>query len=127
MKAFLIIVFCSFIAFSGVGQITDTITVDKTSITDTEFNQLLQKVQNQDSETLKVETLKETFINTTYFNTTQIKKLLSLIPRDSDKLALVRSAYYRVTDPDNFKQLVDLFNSDTYQREFSVWLNNPDE
>ena len=126
MKALIIFVFCSVFAFSGTAQITDTV-VNNTPITNDEFNQLLQTVRNRDSESLKVETLKETFVNTNYFNTAQIRKLLSLIPRDSDKLALARSAYDRVVDPDNFLQLADLFNSSIYEREFSIWVNKQDK
>jgi hypothetical protein len=127
MKTFLMFVLFGFLAFSSAAQNTDTLKVDKTPITSSEFNRLLQSVKNQDSDSLKVEILRETFINTNYFNTSQIRKLLSLIPKDSDKLALARSAYDRVTDQDNFVQLADLFQSSIYKTEFINWTNKPDK
>lgn len=123
MKTFLTALFCGFLALAASAQSTDSLATGKNSISQNEFARLLQNINTQDTDSLKTEALKNTFINTNYFTTAQIRKLLSLVAKDSDKLALARSAYDRVTDPRNFAGLVDLFNSNIYQREFTLWVN----
>jgi hypothetical protein len=134
MKALLIFILCGLLALSAAAQTTDTVIVvkphitadtvkvTKPRVTDSEFNQLLQSLRKDP------ESLKDSFANVNrYYTTAQIRKLLLSIPKDSDKLALARSAYDRVTDPDNFVRLADLFHSSTYEREFVLWVQNPDK
>lgn len=148
MKTLLIFILCGLLTLSGTAQTTDTVIVvkphittdtvivikrnttqtadagkvTKPRVTDNEFNQVLQSLRKDP------QTLKDSFANVNrYYTTAQIRKLLSSIPKDSDKLAFARSAYDRVTDPDNFVRLADLFHSSTYQREFVLWVQNPDK
>lgn len=123
MKTFLTALVCSFLALTASAQSTDSLVTGKNPIRDSDFSRLLQDINSRDTDSLKTEALKERFVNTNYFTTAQIRKLLSLVAKDSDKLALARSAYDRVTDPRNFAGLVDLFNSSIYQREFTLWVN----
>lgn len=100
-KTFLMALFCSFLALTASAQTTDSLTTGKNSISESEFSRLLQDINSQDTDSLKTEVLKDAFINTNYFTTAQIRNLLSLVAKDSDKLVLARSAYDRATDPRN--------------------------
>lgn len=128
MKAFLTFVLCTFCVLAGTAQIADTVT--KVQMTNTEFNQFT-KTWAEDLKSLNAQTatdMRERLVTTaSYFSTAQVKKLLSLIERDSGKLGLARLLYSRVTDKDNYIQLAGLLNLGNYRDEFMIWYNDPDK
>jgi hypothetical protein len=96
----------------------------KTQMTDYQFNQLLQNVQGQWSQSLKAETERSAFTNTNnYFSTAQIRQLLSLITSESDRLDLAKLSYRTVMDPAYFPQLADLFYNTSYRNEFNNYVS----
>lgn len=129
MKAFLTFVLCSFFTLLCAAQTVET--VQKTQMTNTEFNQFIHSIGTQNLKYLTsaaAEGMSDRFTNTdNYFSTSQIRKLLSVIERDSGKWAVARLLYSRVTDPSNFVQLADLFNTSTYRDEFILWCNKSDK
>jgi hypothetical protein len=104
----------------STGQPANTV---KAQMTDYQFNQLLQSVQDKWSQSLKAETERAAFANTNnYFSTAQIRQLLTLITSESDRLDLAKLSYRSVMDPANFPQLVDLFYSSSYQNDFNNYV-----
>jgi len=96
----------------------------KNQMADYEFNQLLQSVRNNRSQSLKAGTVRDIFTNTSnYFSTTQIRQLLSLITSESNRLNLAKLSYRSVTDPVNFNQLSDLFSSTAHRNEFNNYVS----
>ncbi|MEJ6981534.1 DUF4476 domain-containing protein [Pedobacter sp. P351] len=92
-------------------------------MTDSRFNQLLQEVRNNWSQSLKAETVRSAFVNTgNYFSTSQIRQLLTQITSESNRLDLIKLAHRGVTDPANFASLVNLFNSTAYRTEFNSFV-----
>lgn len=84
----------------------------RTAMASYQFNQLLQNVNSQYNQAGKFNVVTSAF-NTTgnYFSTAQVRQLLSLVNSESDRLALAKLSYLRVTDPVNFTSLYDLLLS----------------
>lgn len=126
MKVYLMLIF-SILTMSGIAQTTTTVT----SMSDADFKQFLQNISSEDLRTLtpeSMESIKDRFTaSRTYFSTDQVRKMLTAVEKDSGKLALARLLYDKVSDPGNFARLSDLFNSETYQREFVIWANKQDK
>lgn len=87
------------------------------------FNSLKQSIQSQWSQSLKAEKIRDAFVNTdNHFTSAQVRQLLVLISSESDRLDLVKLAYARVTDPNNFSALSAVFNSTAKRNEFAQFV-----
>ena len=88
-----------------------------------QFNQLLQNVNSQYNQAGKFNTINSAF-NTSgnYFSTAQIRQLLSLVNSESDRLALAKLSYLKVTDPANFTSLYDLFYNQSYRNDLNNYV-----
>lgn len=94
----------------------------RTPMTSNKFNQLVENIKAKWSQSLKGETIRDAIIATnSYFSTAQIKALLGLITSESDRLELAKLAYSDITDPANYYQLADLFNSTAHREEFNEY------
>ena len=83
----------------------------KSAMTDYKFSQLLQTVNSQYNQSAKYNSISGAINNgTDYFSSSQIRQLLSLINGESERLALAKQSYLRVSDLSNFTLLYDLFN-----------------
>lgn len=83
----------------------------------TNFNQLLQRVQNQSYQSGRVTEIRNALNSSyNYFSTAQLNQMLLLVSSETDRLTLAKLAYPRTTDVTNFNQLVDLFNTQ-YNRD----------
>lgn len=77
-----------------------------------QFNQLVSTVKNQYRQEGKYAVINDAFlVSTNSFTTAQIRQLLNLVTAESDRLALAKLSYARVSDPDNFKTLYTLFST----------------
>jgi hypothetical protein len=91
------------------------------SMSDYEFNQVVQKIRSQWIG--KLSTAKDE-INSHYFTTNQVRQVLQLFSSESDKLELAKLSYKNVVDRQNFRQLYDLFSYrsqtelDQYAKDF---------
>lgn len=96
-------------------------------MTDASFNQLLQSVRARYTQSSKITLEKSAFVNTAnYFTTDQVRQLLLLITSEGNRLALAKLAYPRVTDPTNFTQLYNVFNSTSSRTNMDIFIrNNP--
>ncbi|MBA3673393.1 MAG: DUF4476 domain-containing protein, partial [Chitinophagaceae bacterium] len=95
----------------------------RTAIADYQFNQLLQNVNNQWNQAGKFDAINSAFnTNGNYFTTSQVRQLLSLVNSESDRLALAKLSYLRVTDPANFTTLYALLTSQASRTELNNYV-----
>src|SRR5688572_24357388 len=76
------------------------------------FNRLTQTVRGKWSQASRTTTVRDAFTNTAnYFTTDQIGQLLSYINSEPNRLELAKVGYARVIDPGNYRNLYELFSS----------------
>ncbi|HEY0679918.1 MAG TPA: DUF4476 domain-containing protein [Chitinophagaceae bacterium] len=81
-------------------------------MTETEFNKLLQSVKVKWSQSSRYTAIKSALQNkSNYFTTDQVGQLLLIITSEARRLELAKLSYPKVTDPQNFMDVADLFNS----------------
>lgn len=89
------------------------------------FNVLLKSVRDQASQSGKRSVVANAFNNTSnYFTCFQVEQLLQLISSENNRLQLAKLSYRGITDPGNFSQLYDLFNSEASIRELKEFVND---
>lgn len=98
-----------------------------TPISADDFTQLLQTVRSRYYQSQRITAERSAFTNTAnYFTTNQVRQLLLLISAESNRLALAKLAYVKVTDPNNFTQLYDVFNTVASRNDMNAFIrNNP--
>jgi anti-sigma28 factor (negative regulator of flagellin synthesis) len=95
------------------------------AMSETEFNKLHNKAMLHFRQSSVVTEVKTALSNTNnYFTLDQIRSLLSLISTEANRLALMKLAYHRATDPANFAQLYDLFNTQASINEINTYIRN---
>ena len=95
----------------------------RTPMVDYQFSQLVQTVNSQYSQSAKYNTISGAFNNSiNYFTTYQVRQLLSLISTESEKLALAKQSYLRVSDPANFSTLYDLFYNQSSRNDLNNYV-----
>jgi hypothetical protein len=88
-----------------------------------QFNQLQRKIKNQYQESGKIAVLKDALdVSSNYFMTSQLRQLLLLIPTETERLALAKQAYTRVSDEANYASLSTIFNSQVNRDDFSNYV-----
>ncbi|RYE04723.1 MAG: DUF4476 domain-containing protein, partial [Sphingobacteriales bacterium] len=77
------------------------------------------------SQASRTTTIRDAFSNTAnYFTTNQIGQLLSYITSEPSRLELAKLAYARVIDPTNYRDLYELFSSQSLRSELDFYLRN---
>jgi hypothetical protein len=72
----------------------------------------------------KVRNLENAFNNAAnYFTTNQAQQLILLTRNESDRLALAKLSYNRITDRNNFATIYNVLNSQSSRNELSAWVN----
>lgn len=93
------------------------------AVTTQQFNQLLRRVRNQYNQVGRYGVLNDAFkVSTDYYTTAQLRQLLSLITAETDRLALAKMAYARVSDENNFASLSTLFTTQANRDEFNNYV-----
>jgi len=83
-----------------------------TPMTQTAFDKQLQTVKAKWSQTSKYNAIKAAIANkSNYFTTEQVGQLLLLLTSESRRLELAKLSYPKVTDPNNFGDVSDLFTT----------------
>ena len=82
-----------------------------------QFDELLSKVKNGAYETDKLKIAKTLLINSCV-SSLQTKKIAELFTHDREKLELLQSAYYVLTDKENAKELANEFQFAETKTEF---------
>ena len=94
----------------------------KAQMTVNNFNLLMTSIQSKWSQALKTDAVRDAFVKTTnYFSTDQIRKLLTLVTSETDRLELAKQSFRSVMDPAMFYQLGDLFPTNSYRNEFNTY------
>ncbi|MES3016410.1 MAG: DUF4476 domain-containing protein [Bacteroidota bacterium] len=87
------------------------------------FNTLKQRIQAQNSQSMRAEMVRDAFIDTdNRFTSAQVRQLLVMVTSESDKLDLAKLAYSGVTDPANFAALSNVFSSTARRNEFADFI-----
>ncbi len=80
---------------------------DSRAMSDADFNQLEKKIRGQWFG--KLNKAKEGLRNN-YFTTSQVRQILQIFSSENDRLELAKLAYGNTVDPNNFRQLYELFS-----------------
>lgn len=98
---------------------------NRTPMSDVTFNALYADVQNEYSTASKVTMLNSAFSNmNNYFTSSQVKQLILLVPGESNRLHLAKTAYRGITDRSNFHIVYDLFVSQASRNELASYISN---
>jgi hypothetical protein len=97
----------------------------KTPMGDQDFDKLLYNVRMNVVQFLKISYETDVFNNPNYyFSTSQVKQLLLLINAENSRLDLAKLSYRTVTDPANFLQLNNIFNSQSSRDALANFVKN---
>lgn len=89
-----------------------------------DFNTLYNSVRSQWRNSNKVTLVSDAFANkSNYFTTAQAKQLIQLINNQSNRFTLAKAAYRGITDPVNFTQMYDVFNSQSYRDQLADYVS----
>jgi hypothetical protein len=104
---------------------TDNNTIEyATPMSAADFNTLYNDVRSQWRNANKVTLLSDAFANTSnYFTTAQAKQLIQLINNQRNRFTLAKAAYRSITDPVNFTQMYDVFNSQSYRDQLAAYVS----
>lgn len=95
-----------------------------TPMSDADFTVLYNSIRSQWRTANKVRLASDAFANTSYyFTTAQAKQLIQQIKNQGDRFTLAKASYRSITDPTNFTQLYDLFNSQSYRDQLAAYVN----
>jgi len=99
-------------------------TTVKTPMSGMDFSILVLTVRGNLLQFLKVQAERDIFANpNNFFTSDQVKELISLINSEPNRLELAKLSYKTVTDPENFSQLNDLFQSKANKDELAEYVN----
>ena len=88
-----------------------------------QFNQLQRKIKNQYQESGKIAVFQDALtVGNSYYTTAQLKQLLLLIPTETERLALAKQSYARVSDESNFASLNTIFNAQANRDDFNNYV-----
>lgn len=97
------------------------------SMSDADFNKLVASIKSKWSQSSKVSTIKTAFATTSnYFTTDQAGQLLMLITSENSRVELAKLSYPRITDPQNFSDVADLFNSQANKEDIALFIQSKD-
>ena len=94
-------------------------------MTDANFTKLLQTVKAKWSQSSKVSAIKSSIATkANYFSTDQVGELLLLVSSEANRLELAKLAYPKVTDPLNYYDVADLFNSQANKDNITAFVQS---
>jgi hypothetical protein len=97
----------------------------KVAMTDADFHNLYQTIQQQWPLSVQMNSLTAAFNNTNnYFTSYQANQLIQIVYSESNRLQLAKSSYRSITDPDHFSQVSDLLNTQAAKNELAAYVAN---
>lgn len=100
-------------------------TPNTVAMSSADFNELYNRTRRQWGSNSKMTILSDAFANTSnYFTTAQAEQLIQLVSNQGNRFTLAKASYRGITDPVNFHQLYDLFNSQSYRDQLVDYVNN---
>ncbi len=104
---------------------TNNSTTGKVAMPDADFNSLYRSIQQQWPASTQMNSLTNAFNNSNnYFTTYQARQLIQIAGTESNRLQLAKLSYRSITDPVNFSQMYNLFNSQSSKDELAAYVNN---
>jgi hypothetical protein len=95
------------------------------AMSDANFNNLYQSIQQQWPASTQMNSLTNAFNNSNnYFTTYQARQLIQIAGTESNKLQLAKLSYRSIIDPVNFSQMYNLFNNQSSRDELAAYVNN---
>lgn len=95
------------------------------AMSDANFNNLYQTIQQQWPVSTQMNSLTNAFNNSNnYFTTYQTSRLIQLVGAESNRLQLAKLSYRSITDPANFSQISDLLSSQYSKNELAAYVAN---
>ncbi len=95
----------------------------RTPMATANFNSIYQAAREKWPTSAKVTYINSVFENAfNYLTTSQTRQLIQLVYAENDRLQLAKAAYDNITDPTNFAQLYDLFNSQATRDELAAFV-----
>jgi hypothetical protein len=101
---------------------TNTNTTTRTAISSYNYNQLLQTVTNTSVQSNRYTAIYNALNGNYTFSSAQVRGLLALINSESDRLYLAKQSYSRISDPNYFSSLYDLFPSSNARTELNAYV-----
>jgi hypothetical protein len=89
-----------------------------------DYNNLYNGIRNEWRTSRRMTLVSDALANTgNYFTTAQARQLIQLINNQSNRFTLAKASYARITDPTNFTDMYELFNSQTYKDQLRDYVN----
>ena len=96
----------------------------KAPMSSTTFNTLLNNVKRQTKQSTKNTLVNNALAATSnYFTTSQVDQLISQVNSQPNRVTLLKKAYLKVTDAENFSMLYELLNSQAGINEVTAHVN----
>jgi ribosomal protein L19E len=94
-----------------------------TAMSSDNFSRLYDDISNQWGIGAKYSSLTDAFNNSSYyFTTAQARMLIALVSSESNRLQLAKLSYDNITDRENFRNLYDLFSSQSSRSELDDYV-----
>lgn len=99
----------------------------RTPMSSSQFSRIYDDVQHTFGLGAKMSSLRDIFNNeSNYFTVEQTHMLIQLVSAEYNRLELAKAAYSNLTDPVNYTQLYDLFETQSSRDELTAYVNaNP--
>ena len=92
---------------------------------DADFSRLYNTIRNQWRSAGRMTLVSDAFANTgNYFTTAQARQLIQLVNNQGDRFTLAKASYRSITDPTNFTQVYNLFNSQSYRDQLADYVSS---
>ena len=89
-----------------------------------DYNNLYNNIRNEWRTSRRMTLVSDAFANTgNYFTTAQARQLIQMINNQSNRFTLAKASYAHITDPTNFTDMYELFNSQTYKDQLRDYVN----
>ncbi len=97
----------------------------KTPMTQSEFNAMVREVEFTFGLGAKMTKLSQIFnTETYYFTVAQVRQLIQMVSLETNRVELAKSAYNNLSDPSNFRQLYDIFSSQSSKDELDAYIGS---
>lgn len=97
---------------------------NKTPMSAVTFNSIYTQAQSRDGNA-RMNYILDAFANVNnYFTTAQARPLIELVSIESDRLVLAKTAYRGITDPANFSQVYDAFDSYSNRNDLAAYVRS---
>ena len=95
----------------------------KMPMDDNQFSQLLETIRKQWIPGAKMSSVRNEFVvSGHYFTTMQAKQMIEFVTDENNRLQLAKASYRTITDPENFRQLYDVFKYQASKNEMDNYI-----